>query len=868
MKPLKLTMSAFGPFAHPTTIDFEAFGTDGIFLITGDTGAGKTTIFDAISFALYGEASGGKARRNPKNFRSDYVGAKDDTYVILAFEQRGRRYEVMRAPEFEREKARGTGTTKIPSKAQLMDKDGNPLARTPMEVTRYIQDLLGLSREQFSQTIMIAQGDFQKIIAAKSDDRKKIFQQLFDTGLYERFQKRLKEQNTAMEQQYERLKERMLSDMQRGRFANPLPETVQRDEPAHAAAYLSLITAQTAEFAQLLVETQAAQKEAEQQKADLSLRLRSGEETNCRLGELGEKHSELEKLRACTPEIDKMQEELAAARRAADIIPVQEKLQDNQKRRNEMLGVRMELDEKIRLQEQAAEVAAARLADAEKAAQELDALRTRAVQLKQAKPLHAELAAAKSEYAEKSQILLQLEQWSQKTAKEHRDSLHAFLLGQAGILAQELEEGTPCPVCGSCSHPTPAQIPENTPTERDVQEAETMMHEAEREFRTAAEECTALRTKIQQLEENPVLQEMNAEELDKAIAQIQKQCRSIESEQKAALKASQREQMQQTKLAGQRESMQTEIERMEQDEKRLAKVFQAALANNGFAEVSAYEAARRNAALMTEMEHAIHSHREKLAGLTAATEELMRQTEGKKVLDLTELERQLQETTALCEELSEKMRELHTAHDIDKEVTASLKNALAQQEKLRSEWGIISELYRTVSGQQGGGKAKLRFEAYVQQYYFRRVVMCANHRLRLLTKDNFVLRCREDAKNLREQSGLDLEVLDRTTGQWRDVSTLSGGESFMASLSLALGLSDVVQEGRGGIQLDAMFIDEGFGTLDDDALHQAISLLNQLADGKRLIGIISHVGALRHRIDRKIVVTKTSAGSGVEMQVS
>ena len=199
-------------------------------------------------------------------------------------------------------------------------------------------------------------------------------------------------------------------------------------------------------------------------------------------------------------------------------------------------------------------------------------------------------------------------------------------------------------------------------------------------------------------------------------------------------------------------------------------------------------------------------------------------------------------------------------------VLENLKKLSGTLEKTRDEYAMVNDLYRTVSGQKAGEKGKLNFETYVQQYYFKEVVAAANKRLTVLTDGGFVLRCKESAKNLRSQSGLDLDVYDINTMQWRDVSTLSGGESFMASMALALGLSDVVQNQSGQIRLESMFIDEGFGSLDENALRQAIGLLSKLADGKRMIGVISHVAELKERIDQKIVVNKTRNGSVVRME--
>lgn len=864
MKPLKLIVSAFGPFAQETEIDFESIGTDGIFLITGDTGAGKTTIFDAISFALYGEASGGKARRSAKNFRSDFVGLKGDTYVILEFEHQGKRYEVRRSPEYERLSKRGGGVTKSTASAYLLDLDGDYIAKRPEEVTRCIQQLLGLSREQFSQTIMIAQGDFQKIIAAKSDDRKKIFQQLFDTCLYERFQNRLREENSALEQHSERLKDRMLADMRRGRCEACEP-VIDVQNPANAPAYLTHLTSCTQAYTKHLKQKQALFKTAETEHEALTLALSKGKEGNRLLAELGEKHRMLSQLQAQQDRMDAVQQELSQAQRAAQIIPTQQRLAELQQRRNEKLSERVMLSEAITLQEEHVHSTENRLALANTAAQSLEELRSRSSRMQQAKPLHAELAACRRDYEQRSVTLTKLSDASESANAEYRAKLNAFLLGQAGILASSLQQEQPCPVCGSTHHPQPAQMPTGTPTEKEVQAAQKRADQTAGTFQRAAQECMALKSRITQMKENPVIREFSAEELDAQLKQVQHEIRSIETEQKAAQDAFHDANIRHEKLASNRDALERELTLLESDSVRWEKSLADALEAAQFAGMTDYEAAKRSNSQITAMERTLNDYHTLLTATQAGTKELEHRTQGVEIADIAALETAKAQAQQRCEMLSAEVRELHTTCEINKEVCASLQKSLSELENLRSDWGMISDLYKTVSGQQGGGKAKLRFEAYVQQYYFRRVVASANRRLKLLTQDTFVLRCREEAKNLSQQSGLDLEVLDRNTGQWRDVSTLSGGESFMASLSLALGLSDVVQDGSGGIQLDAMFIDEGFGTLDEQSLLQAITLLDRLADGKRLIGIISHVGALRQRIEKKIVVSKTSCGSSVEI---
>ncbi len=1113
MKPLSLHLSAFGPFAGKTTIDFETLGTEGIFLITGDTGAGKTTIFDAISYALYGEGSGGNARRNAKGFRSDYAALRDETFVILRFSHQGKVYEVKRSPSYERLAKRGGGTTDSPAQAYLLDVDGDYLAKRPEETTKKIVEMLGLTREQFSQTVMIAQGDFQKIITAKSDDRKKIFQQLFNTSLYERFQDRLGEKNREMEQKSKMRKERILTDMQRGRFADGVPEGIDLTDPASAPVYLEQLTIQTQQYAEALAQQTAEKQQMADRSEQLLVEIAKGKEGNRRLAELGEKYRELEALRSQEAEINRKLEELDAARRAQKLLPIHEQIQQTQTRLTQRTAECKALETDTALQTQRRDAAAIRSQEAGTAARRLDPLRERRTLLEQAKPLHQNLAVLQQKHqhssetirtleaqcepedvirskqaeldtARKAQKLLPLhEQISQTAERLHRRNadaaaldteiaaqtertnaaeshyqksaeaareldalreqktlleqakpLHqnlirlqkkydaaaktllvlrqkseaahldaqakfsAFLLGQAGILAENLTAGQRCPVCGATEHPHPAKRSADTPTEQEVQDARNAATAADEAASAQASTCRAMDEQIKELRRNPLICDTTQEELDAKQKQIGQTIADLEQTEKSAQSTLQQERIALEKLTAKQEQLRQEVAALQSDHSRLEEEFRNGMAENGFADIpslldagrsdkaiSALESAiskwnATTAKLMAEantckaLETQIHDlmqnplvrdmtaaevdaqqqetaqeirmleqelqsaqdtlHQETVAlekmaaklenlrqelaslkmdlvrldrilteglmeqgfadvqalicagrsdsviasldketgswtasraSLLSAARELEHQTEGVQTVDLEKLEAEQRTAADRFAELSESVQALYTNHEVDAEVCASLKKSLKEQEKIRDSWGMVAELYKTVSGTQGGGKAKLRFEAYVQQYYFRKVVTSANLRLKQLTQDGFVLRCREDAKNLNQQSGLDLEVFDRNTGKWRDVSTLSGGELFMASLSLALGLSDVVQDNSGGIQLDAMFIDEGFGTLSETALHQAIGMLNQLSDGKRLVGIISHVSDLRQRIDRKIIVTKTANGSDAEI---
>lgn len=867
MKPLKLTMSAFGPFAKETVVDFERLGTNGVFLITGDTGAGKTTVFDAISYALYGEASGGRERRNAKHFRSDYAAAKTETYVALEFEQNGTRYEARRAPSYARPARKKGGNALVTTAASghLRNLDsGEYLARRTDELTKAMESLLGLSRSQFAQTMMLAQGDFRHILTAKSDERKEIFRRLFDTGLYDRFQEKLKAMNSSFEEKNERILLQLQEAMTRGIFGE---DAVPSAEPETPSAYLERLQAYQLQLTAHIAETEAAKQRLSAQSDALLCRIAEGQEQNRSLALLAEKKQQLAALERRAEEMAQYETRIARGERAERAAVTAMRLADRRAAYTAAETALAELLPRLAAQETVLEQAQARCTEAEEAARALDAMRRREAALAQALPLYDALGAQQRAYAAESRQLLQLRAQSEAAAEQHRVQLDLFLLGQAGLLAKHLVPQTPCPVCGSKTHPHPAVLSEDTPTEETIRELERRAEAARAAYSACAERCAGLKTAVEQLQGNPLLQEMDAETLQETLGALRREIRRLETEQRSAAQNLRAASEAMAKLRGREERLRAEQETAGADASRLEQAFAAVLAEQGFRDAAAYEAARLDSGTLAAMRTELAQYRTAHGALTAEAGALEARTAGAAPVDTEALEAQRRHTEAEHRAAEELLRKLHTTERINRETAAQTAKCLQAQEKLREEWGLVSELYKTVSGQQGGGKAKLRLEAYVQQYYFRRIVACANHRLKLLTDDVFVLKCREEAKNLVQQSGLDLEVLDRNTGQWRDVSTLSGGETFLASLALALGMSDVVQEGCGGIRLDAMFIDEGFGTLDDHSLRQALVLLDKLADGKRMIGLISHVETLKQRIERKLLIRKTPEGSTAEVSV-
>lgn len=869
MKPLYLTVSAFGPFSGVTEIDFSSIGDSGIYLITGDTGSGKTTIFDAISFALYGESSGGKDVRAGKSFRSDYAPSDAKTYVVFEFEQHGKRYIAERAPSYMRKAKIGTGMTENMAYAQFTDVQSGQVWTRIDETDAKIREIIGLDRKQFAQTVMIAQGDFRRILNAKSDERKQIFQKLFNTSKYERFQTRLREMNSDCVKKMDSVNEKIIGEISRVRVQQDSPDLLVKEGFGweNAGDFLEKLSEYNHKTSTLLDETAVRYGQISERSEALIKQIAEADEANRRIAQLDEKKAMLELRYKRRGEYAEKERCLESAKRAAEVLLAESLLADKKK------GLEMKKDRLVKSdglvdnRKKSVNLARAELETAEKLAEKLPEMRAEVLRVQEILPVFDNLEKLRTAYASASKALFRLRSDWESAENAYKSTLDRFILGQAGVLAQTLEDGCPCPVCGGLEHPAPAQMTANVPSQKQLNVAENKAAKARREYSEFAERVTALRTKIEASEKDERMKGFTKVKAEERLSALKKEIPDIEARlSKARVQLSAAEGALGA-LNAEIEAIKSDISAIEADVVSASEQFAAALAKNGFSGEEDYRRSRLESGRLRALEKEIADFHSETASLEAAVKELERAVEGREKTDSASLRKKKDELSAELSSLNLRRIELEKIVDVNTKAADSLSKLLNQQEKIRIKWTEISDLYKTVSGQQSGGKAKFSFEAYVQQHYFRQMTASANERLKILTDGNFVLRCKEKAKNLRQQTGLDLDVLDRNTGQWRDVSTLSGGESFMASIALALGLSDVVQESSGGIQLDSMFIDEGFGTLDENSLRQAITLLNRLADGKRLIGIISHVAELKNRIDKKIVITKTAAGSNAEVIV-
>lgn len=880
MKPIQLVLSAFGPYVERTVIDFSALGEEGLFLIAGDTGAGKTTIFDAISFALYGEASGGKEKRKSKSFHSDYVSDQTETYVELTFRHRGETWWIRRNLEYQRPaKKKKDGmetTTRQAADAQMRNEDtGEEILRMD-DVNRRVRELLGLTQDQFTQTVMIAQGDFLKILTASSDDRKKLFRDLFHTNLYVDLQSRLQEKNRACADEQKALEQVILSA--EGKI-DPEAEFAEREILLSYCGQIQHTDALCALLARLIEQEKAAQEQAKAQKKEaadqigaLIAAVTEGERINRDFADWESKRARLAALTAGQGEIDAQRAALAAARRAQQLETDEALMRRTLRDMDAQQAALSDAQAALEQAKKALPEAETRMKEAESRGGEIHALLAQAKQMEDCLPVLGEVERLKAALDTQKRELQRLTADSSRAQAAYTAAQNSYYLSQAGLLARELKAGQPCPVCGSTAHPCPAQITPETVTRQALEQAAQRRETAEKAQSDAATRLAANQAALDEREDRLRALKIGADETRQRLAaRIDAAHQAAADRQReidAARSAYQTLDKRKTAAQSAVDAAQKQLAALEKDLRAQTEAFEQKRAAHGFEDEASYRLAKRTNADIERLDREIRNYDEQKRTLAAQTHELEEKLSGRQRTDLAALQNRRAaalDRQAKAENAEKAMVRKLTLHE---SAEREIRQANAAIQKKRGKWQIIQELYTCCAGIAAGNpRAKLTFEAYVQQYYFRFVVAAANKRLTRLTDGMFTLRVMREAANRVSQSGLDLEVLDRSTGQARDVSTLSGGESFLASLALALGLSDAVQSQSGQIRMDAMFIDEGFGSLDENALRSSIDVLLELADGKRLIGIISHVQELEERIDKQIVVTKTPNGSTIRMNV-
>nr|WP_294583946.1 SMC family ATPase [uncultured Anaerotignum sp.] len=1029
MKPLEITVSAFGPYAGSVQIPLSKLGEQGIFLITGDTGAGKTTLFDAICFALFGEVSG--SNREVDSLRSDFASPSTKTFVDLTFSHRGETYRILRNPAYLRPKKSGEGTTKETADATLWYPDGSVVSGAE-KVKKAAETLLGIDAKQFKQIAMIAQGEFLKLLYADSVERGAIFRRVFHTDFYLAFQKKLKELEKENRTAFEDSGKRLLTYLSQC----GIEETDENILLQRAEQFLTEAEAkyEKAENIWLQQEKEIAVKEEERLK--IAAKKADGENTNHLLDALEKarkdhqmlleeestqlaKKEELQKQRRAVDYVQPKAVDWKQKKDAADRLELRLKeLQGQEQKEKEELQNRIEQENALeplrgQLENDRAEAAKKedRLKDfeaKEQAARDitnqqteiqkttaqkekleanqttlekrLEDLRQQESQLPVIQQRLSALEQAKTRLQEQKELLketrdavqdglkvkkdLEKIQSDYQAAKEKWEQAKAvadqaerdYLDAQAGILAETLTEGMPCPVCGSVHHPAKAVRPAKAPTQaewnrlREVEKTErektetlskqsgeksislehfrdnvrnglkklglekpSQMQELavslqteeskldtdlketkkqEKDLLKVPDELEKAREEQQNLQNsldktdtllrqqesalsqkkgefNQLVQRIGEGTLAEAQAEWKKLCAAIKEKEEALQDAANKKQQAEKALASTQALLQQTGDNFKEscDAKEQAKeAFLKTLEEQQFKDKADFA----NALVSREiLEQAEEKNRAYFVALQTSKQNLEnKQTEaaGKTYQDLTELEERMERLGVEKEELQNKVQEQKALWQTRKKAAESAWKELQAWKKAEKDYLPIVELSKTANGELAQ-KDKIAFEQFVQGFYFDRILAAANLRFAEMTNGRYHLRRAEVAANKRSQSGLELEVMDYFTGKARGVKSLSGGEAFKASLSLALGLSDLIQQTAGGVEIKAMFIDEGFGALDEESREQAVRILQQLSYGDRMVGIISHVTELKESIEKKLIVKKSSRGSTVSLEV-
>ena len=924
MKPLKLTMSAFGSYAGKNVIDFTG-QQQGIFLITGDTGAGKTTIFDAITYALYNQTSGGE--RNGNMMRSQYAQPEAETYVELEFLYRGQTYRVRRNPDYKITKTLKNGKIreqKVPHSVELTLPDGTVFPEKKNATDAKIIEILGLTADQFSQIVMIAQGDFLKLLYTKSDERKMIFSKLFRTDIYWKIQENLRRKSMEMD---ERIQENDRAFEQEKSRIIPLPESEElpldelverlRERVKDALKEQNLRRANVEELNKKIT------KYEEINKLFVSLEKirRTGKELEARQAESKERRKQIENARKADKVLVAEQQNLRQQQEVEQSAQAIAKM-------TETLANDQEMFETLKTQQQEAEAKQKReAADIQKKMLALEqsfpsyeALQNARSEEQQAKKVWEDLgkiseesfhkkkagiAALKEQQKRQEQVVEQTKKnWEQtslsasESAKHYEHMYEAFLKEQAGILAENLSAGCPCPVCGSTVHPDPAKLSDHAVTELEVEQAKKTRAAAEEKRDLAYAAFEAEKTEKQKLaqavekeeadfvlaqtiakqqrkeaEQNYVSLQKIAEQIREklvypSLAEAKKQYAAMQKALEAAEQEIERKRQKVSELAeamntlkGQKlaeeENQKTSKKLAAKTEKEYAKL----LEKSGFVSEETYHLAILPERSRSKLEREEKEYESQCLRQQSEQKLLEKQVSGKTYTDTTELNEQLKAEKQALKEAEKTYMELHTAYENDRSVLQNCAVYLEKGKKLESEDQVIKSLSKTANGRLSGS-AKIDFETYIQRQYFKQIIHEANKRLLTMSNHQFILKLKEEASTGRKTNeGLDLSVYSLVTDSERDVKTLSGGESFLAALAMALGLSDIVERSAGAIHPDMMFIDEGFGSLDAQSRQQAIEVLAELAGDSRMVGIISHVTELKEQIDRKLVVSRTDKGS-------
>lgn len=982
MKPLVLTLHAFGPFQGTQTIDFNEVSADGIFLVTGKTGSGKTTIFDAVAFALYGEPSG--SVRQSDSLKSDFAPLGETCWAELSFLSRGEKYSIRRAPQ--QTVLKRSGEPRIVSATAELTLPNGQILSGKNEVDQKVVEVLGLTKDQFRKIVLLPQGEFRSFLDADSKTRQEIFRRIFSTERYARFTEQLGERSKELER--------------RCRELSAASDGVLRTLSTDNGEIRSLLEADAVDLPllthKLSGDLAARRARAEEQKALLdalkaelaAIDLKEAKTVNQKLKKLDETRLSLEDLARQRPFYDSKREQAARLRRVQTLSVLEQQLLDARQRLSAALSglketesalpkAQAELEEAVRLQKKSQQkqeelpALSARIAALENAVRLLSDRTTKEAELEQCraqgKKLHRQLACLKlleqrailfqeddslREKQEKLSALPAVVEAYRKAMDEaakasarYVDMMNRYASRQAGELAKSLRPGEPCPVCGSREHPAPATL-EGVPTPAQREESLQTMTGLREQAQEQTASCTkalsglseeegwdlrndrllsliekekaetanqraalaenlaavedqlyqlgaesalsrrdflspdflaskrsdvqskqaaakarqeALETALRELSEK--LPPDSGDDLLARLDELQKQAKQITETAQKAQTAFQQATLQKDRLEKREESLR-ETQKAETARLQTAsEAFQKELSAAGYPDADAYRAEKGELSSLPALEEELKRYDSAVQRGQILLEQLSAQVAGKKPYPLEEMEQKQRELSARLTETENAFFSLQSSIGQDEKALSYLKKNLSSLQKADEQFRTVGTLYKLSAGMN---QKNLSFERFVLGGFFDEIIENANRRLLALSSGRYSVSRKQEKEKGRRASGLDLEVLDVYTGKYRGTNTLSGGESFLTSLALALAVADVISAVSGGVEVNTMFIDEGFGSLDAESLETAVESLLSLRESGRLIGIISHVQTLSDYIPARIEVTASPKGSVVK----
>lgn len=924
MLPTKLVLSSFGSYAKETIIDFSLLGSSGLYLVTGDTGSGKTTIFDAICYALYGEASG--QNRKDSMFKTSYKyntsenPSENITFVELFFNVHGKSYRVKRTQEYFRAKKRGEGFVEVPAEIELYLPDGEIISKL-VPVNKKILEILGIDKNQFTQISMIAQGEFLKLLLATTKERQEIFRKLFDTKKFLRLQESLKEHSSSLKKSCDNLqisihqyvsgiliyeentkkniqindgKTKILSeDVEFLKLEELLPkleEWIDIDEEKSA----NIQTEISDLYASILKLTEQLAKCSEIKKIDEAI---SSAYVN--LESEKKKFSEAESLFE-----NQLQDKISLSESEKHLAKLNDELPNYSELTNNINSLHSLKNQSVDMAKNLNTLSSNENQirnNISKYKNELSLLRNSGIEfekksqflnkLTERVEFFSKLARKYKTYTDtlnKFDLFQNSYKFSRDEYESKRNSYEIkyklYLDTQAGILANNLKDDEPCPVCGSTTHPKLAELSDSSLTREELDSLKKIVQVSQDEMNVNSNNCKNCSDKCKELEfdileESAVLLEKTIENLDELPKILEVETKDLELEIK---------------------KLSTELKTIGDNKKYFEKL-EVTIPKEEFLYEQTKAQIQANTLEMSKIEMSIANAEKTISNLQGNLSFLNEEEARKNILltenNLVNLKSSLAKTQKdydlakenldlIKGEISALKKQKDNFEEINFEFVSKQKSIFEEKKLLleTSNTEIIARLtqnkntFTDLSAQISklqtterkyenslalsntalgklSGKEKIMLETFVQITFFNKVLERANLRLMLMTSGQYELRRRKDL-GVSGNGGLDLDVFDYYTGSLRDVKTLSGGEAFKASLCLALGLSDEIQSSVGGIEIGTMFIDEGFGSLDEESLDNSIKTLINLSDNGRLIGIISHVSELKERIEKQIIVKK------------